>query len=81
MFVYLSSEFIKAPLNIICLRLDFSESQWILDNSIVLSVKVNLKEETLQESLSECSWVGWEKNEKGKIGPQLANLKHYMDPL
>lgn len=26
------------------------------------------------------SWVGWEKNERGKLGPRLSNMKSFLDP-
>lgn len=26
------------------------------------------------------SWVGWEKNERDKMGPRLANMKNTLDP-
>lgn len=27
------------------------------------------------------SWVGWEPNERGKMGPRLANMRSSLDPL
>ncbi|XP_050304450.1 ubiquitin-like modifier-activating enzyme ATG7 [Anthonomus grandis grandis] len=27
------------------------------------------------------SWVGWEKNERDKMGPKMANMKNTLDPL
>lgn len=26
------------------------------------------------------SWIGWERNERSKLGPRMANLKNSMDP-
>lgn len=28
----------------------------------------------------ELTWVGWEKNERGKMGPRMANMKATLDP-
>lgn len=37
---------------------------------------VNLDE--LMES--DTAWIGWEKNERGKFGPRLSNMKNSIDP-
>lgn len=26
------------------------------------------------------TWTGWERNERGKLGPRLANMKSTIDP-
>ncbi|XP_060528264.1 ubiquitin-like modifier-activating enzyme ATG7 [Cylas formicarius] len=30
--------------------------------------------------MDSISWVGWEKNERGKMGPRFANMKNTLDP-
>lgn len=46
-------------------------------DSLTFTIEVNVK----QNPWTEDNWVGWEKNEKQKLGPQVANMKHHMDPL
>lgn len=30
--------------------------------------------------IDKIEWAGWEKNEKNKFGPRLANMKATIDP-
>ena len=70
------------PVKIICLRLNFIDGKWNINNSLVLNVKVNIKKNIGEiDNWTMEKWVGWEKNDKGKLGPQMANLKQYMDPV
>jgi len=57
---------------VLCFRL--SKQGPRLANSVVLKVKLELGE------IDEGQWVGWERNERGKLGPRLANLSSSMDP-
>lgn len=29
----------------------------------------------------DSAWVGWEKNERGKYGPRMCNMKNALDPV
>ena len=70
------------PVKIICLRLNFIDGKWNINNSLVLNVKVNIKKNISEiDDWTMEKWVGWEKNDKGKLSPQMANLKQYMDPV
>lgn len=33
------------------------------------------------EGSADSLWTGWEKNERGKFGPRLANMKNSLDPI
>ncbi|KAK6639805.1 hypothetical protein RUM43_008080 [Polyplax serrata] len=74
---YHCPDFVKTPLQIVCLRLHFSAGTWTMSDSLTFTIEVNVK----QNPWTEDNWVGWEKNEKQKLGPQVANMKHHMDPL
>ncbi|CAG9815585.1 unnamed protein product [Phaedon cochleariae] len=45
------------------------------------SICYKLKLPAVADSTLTSEWVGWEKNERGKMGPKLANLKNSLDPL
>jgi Ubiquitin-like modifier-activating enzyme ATG7 N-terminus len=45
-----------------------------LGKSLVLKVKLE------DIDAGECQWLGWERNERAKLGPRLANLSNSMDP-
>lgn len=55
--------------------------QWQATNSTVFNVQVKIKEEGWEKAASGEGWVGWEKNEKGRLLPRLANLSNTMDPV
>lgn len=31
-------------------------------------------------NVEEGAWIGWERNERGKLGPKMCNMKNSMDP-
>lgn len=59
-------------MEVLCLRLSNQGTR--LGKSVVLKIKL---EDVAEE---ECQWLGWERNERAKLGPRLANLSNSMDP-
>ena len=54
----------------------------VQDASHSLVVEVDLGEEPVPSHLSEMPpSLGWEKNERGKMGPRMVNLSANMDPI
>lgn len=45
-------------------------------NSFVYKLKLPTYTEHLFDT-----WVGWEPNDRGKMGPRLANMRSSLDPL
>ncbi|XP_065347179.1 ubiquitin-like modifier-activating enzyme ATG7 [Cloeon dipterum] len=65
----------KIKIEVICLRLSSSEQEKIAaSNSVYLEVQLS------KETEIETQWVGWERNERSKFGPRVANLSKTMDP-
>lgn len=59
------------------------------NNSIVFNVKLPDVSGDFEENLykktdavfKDSIWVGWERNERGKFGPQIADMSKTMDPI
>lgn len=63
--------------NFIAFRLTRSkDSKITCENSLLIKAVLPKCEEN-----ADTSWTGWEKNERGKFGPRLANMKNSLDPL
>jgi len=63
-------------LEILCLRVTTKEGVYTCGHSLVLKLKFE------GERLTEMpSVVGWEKNEKGQLGPRMVNMRSSMDPV
>ena len=63
----------------VCLRVRTRNG--VQDASHSLVVEVDLGDEPEPLSLSEMPpCLGWEKNERGKMGPRMVNLSANMDP-
>ncbi|VEN63301.1 unnamed protein product [Callosobruchus maculatus] len=61
--------------NFISFNLSRVGSQITCKKSIVYKLKLPTKTKDFYTS-----WVGWEKNERDKMGPKLANMKNTLDP-
>lgn len=62
--------------NFIALNVSRKESSVGVWNSLVCKFKLPAIEKHLFDT-----WVGWEPNERGKMGPRLANMRNWLDPL
>ncbi|XP_059481168.1 ubiquitin-like modifier-activating enzyme ATG7 [Neocloeon triangulifer] len=62
-------------IDVLCLRLSRAEAKTNSNNSVILEVQIKSDAEEV-----ETQWVGWERNERAKLGPRLANLSSSMDP-
>ena len=67
-----------AGLRLVCLRTPIKEGQLSIDSSLVLTLSLTTAGPA---SLEMPGAVGWEKNEKGQLGPRLANMRSSMDPV
>lgn len=66
---------------ILSLKLHCVDGQWQATNSTAFNVKMKVTPEVWEKVESGEGWVGWEKNEKGRMLPRLANLSKTMDPI
>jgi len=48
---------------------------------LTLKVKEDIDIEAMRKAISEGQLVGWETNNNGKMGPNIADLANYMDPI
>lgn len=51
---------------------------WSVFSSLVLNIELPTEENAPPKATP--SWIGWQRNEKGKFGPRLAKLSSSMDP-
>lgn len=53
-----------------------------IKNSVVYTIKTKEEEniEVLKSKLFEGNLVGWEPNDRGGMGPKIADLSDQMDP-
>nr|XP_023019696.1 ubiquitin-like modifier-activating enzyme ATG7 [Leptinotarsa decemlineata] len=70
-----SNFLVNEVVNFISLNISRHESLISCKNSIHYKLKM-----PSLESTSNFMWVGWEKNERNKMGPRLANMKDSLDP-
>lgn len=71
------------PVKFIAFRLSRLNSKIACSSSLVFSTVMpdcNGNIENLLISNPETSWTGWEKNERGKLGPRMSNMKNSLDP-
>ncbi|KAL3269883.1 hypothetical protein HHI36_008940 [Cryptolaemus montrouzieri] len=70
--------------NFLSLRLKRnSDSNLSLLNSLIFKLELPSCLPSISKLINEDpqkGWVGWEKNERGKMGPRLSNMKSFMDP-
>ncbi|GAB6029891.1 Autophagy protein 7 [Chamberlinius hualienensis] len=65
----------EGPLEILCFRQRFKEGVREINHSIILKIEVPSKLEKDMPGV-----VGWEKNERGNMGPRMINCSANMDP-
>lgn len=65
----------QTPQKLIALQCTREGVQLSIDKSLIYTVKLPLVDHT-----TPLNWVGWEKNERGKMGPRMANMKNSLDP-
>jgi len=63
-------------LRILCLRAIAKDGHIVTNHSLIIT----LDGQTVQPTDLSSSIVGWEKNDKGQLGPKLANMRSTMDP-
>ncbi|KAK2163569.1 hypothetical protein LSH36_77g03008 [Paralvinella palmiformis] len=64
-------------ITVICLRDRFKDGKRNVSHSILLKLRF-----VDAQSVTECpKCVGWEKNERQKLGPRMVNLSANMDPI
>lgn len=53
-----------------------------MQDSIVFTLKLKADRdvEAMRDGISKGRLVGWETNAKGKMGPNISDLSHSMDP-
>jgi len=66
-------------IRILCLRCTLNRGQLSIGNSKVLTLEASDNMVELNNSMP--SVVGWEKNDKGQMGPRLANMRSSLDPV
>lgn len=65
----------QTPQKLIALQCTREGVELSIDKSLIYTVKLPLVDHT-----TPLNWVGWEKNERGKMGPRMANMKNSLDP-
>ncbi|KAK4875920.1 hypothetical protein RN001_012342 [Aquatica leii] len=66
-------------INFVSFRLNRAGGELSCSNSCIFTVilpKINFDD--LMNG--DTTWIGWEKNERGKFGPRLSNMKNSIDP-
>lgn len=65
-------------LTVLCWRDGVRDGQRRIGHSLILKVKEFVDMADRADSIPKC--LGWEKNERGKLGPRTVNLSNSMDP-
>lgn len=68
----------RGNLNVICWRQRVVEGRLQFDHSLLLSLEFDIPPESI-ENIPKT--FGWEKNEKGFLGPQFLDLSRSLDPV
>ena len=68
-----------SQVRIVCVRSEARDGVMSVSNSLVISIR--LEENVTSDTGVMPAVVGWEKNEKGQLGPRLANMRSSMDPV
>ncbi|KAK9871714.1 hypothetical protein WA026_014165 [Henosepilachna vigintioctopunctata] len=70
--------------NFIAWRLERNEASILtISKSLIFQLKLPYCRPSLSSFVRADAgkgWVGWEKNERGKLGPRLSSMKGFMDP-
>lgn len=64
---------IGKTITLIALRVSRIDKNLTLNKSEILKVQ-------LPETCGDSGWVGWERNDRGNMGPRMTNMKSAMDP-
>ena len=70
-----------SAIRILCLRNVLKNGQLSISNSFVISLNLEESGDAVSLVGDMPAVVGWEKNDKGQLGPRLANMRSSMDPV
>lgn len=77
-FFFSSPDLIKTPVQVLCLRFCTEGEKWSAGKSLVLQVILTMDDKGWD---GDNCCVGWERNEKGNIGPRLSDLNAVLNPF
>lgn len=70
--------------NFLSLRIKRNDNYKLtLSESLIFNFDLPVCQSSVSDFINqdpEKKWVGWEKNERGKLGPRLSNMKSFLDP-
>eukprot|EP00111_Clytia_hemisphaerica_P010491 TCONS_00030654-protein len=76
-YLALTKDLSGKQLNVVCYRDRIRDGRREIEHSVIIEMselpKLHLKEDNI-------SAIGWEKNQKDKMGPRMVNLSSTMDP-
>ncbi|KAJ8895069.1 hypothetical protein PR048_000394 [Dryococelus australis] len=76
LLVHRHPDLVGSAVELVSLRLTLEGRNWSTATSMVWSVLLP----GVDDASGRIQWVGWERNERGKYGPRLADLASSMDP-
>ncbi|XP_044754668.1 ubiquitin-like modifier-activating enzyme ATG7 [Coccinella septempunctata] len=71
-------------INFLSLRIKRNEDYKLtISESLIFNAELPVCHTSVSDFINEDPdkrWVGWEKNERGKLGPRMSNMKSFLDP-
>lgn len=70
-------------INVLALRIHREDKDLTANLSSVFTIMLPDLNESVRDTIYNIeggSWIGWERNERNKMGPRFSNMRNSLDP-